>query len=1240
VPPLRAQAQVISVPSFVDIRKKQMKRMFSVLGLSFTILGGSALVNAGEIHPDLSYALYSASPGQPVSAIVFLDDQVDLDAINAEMDSRRAPLKDRHERVVESLRAVADVAQVDILDRLTELESRGRVSGVQSFWVTNCIRIDAEEDVIREIAARDDVEMVYLNYEIEMIRPTSSEPASGPGSRTPEIGLTAVRAPEVWALGYTGEGMLVSTLDTGVDGSHPALASRWRGVADPRYAGHPDWAFFDPVTSWTFPQDSGTHGTHTMGTVCGGAPGDEVGVAPGAQWIHAAVIDRVSLVQTCTDSILAFQWLIDPDGNPSTNWDVPTVCSNSWGIATSHSIPPYSTPCDDSFWSYLDACEAAGIVILFSAGNEGPGAETLRRPGDRATDDYTTCSVGGIDANTPGWPMYTSSSRGPTHCTVTGDPAIKPEINAPAVSVRSSLPGGGYGDKTGTSMASPHVNGVVALVRQACPDLTVNEVKQILYDTAVDLGPPGKDNDYGYGLVDAYEAVLMALAMCIDSEGRVDFDTDKYGCEDLAQIIVRDLDINTDPELVETQEVTITSGTEPGGESVMLTETGPDTSRFEGTVVLSVTDAPGVLQITDADTVTATYIDADNGLGGYDVEVTTTAVIDCVPPVISNVEVIDIGSGTATISFATDEPAYGTIRYGESCAALTGSASESSARTSHEITLTNLNFSERYYFAVDAVDQQDNLATDDNEGLCYWFSTLVLVYEFPMDTDPGWSTEGQWAFGPPTGGGGAYGDPDPTSGYTGTNVYGYNLNGDYADGIPEYHLSSTPIDCTDYTGVRLTFWRWLGVESSSYDHAYVRVSADGSSYVTVWEHSGSSMSDGAWVYQEFDISAIADGQSTVYLRWTMGTTDGSVAYCGWNIDDVRLIAESDGALQIALPEGTPALVPPGEPVDITVQILEGAEEYVQDSAMLHYRYDGGTYVQVPLVALGGEMYLATLPSPTCGDVPEFYFSAEGTESGIVTEPSDAPAAIFTADVGVFVLIMDDDFETDQGWTVENIDLTDGAWERGIPIGGGDRQDPPTDYDGSGQCYLTDNEDDNSDVDGGPTMLLSPTLDLSNATDPVLTYARWWRNDDLDGDPMDVEVSDDNGASWTLIERVEYGEGDPVDDWVERTIHVKDYITPLTAQMKIRFSARDVPNNSIAEAGIDAVVLTDLSCISVGMGDFDDDGDVDLLDFAAFQGCFGITPVIHHCRPGDMDGGNQIDLDDFVLFQSEFTGPNP
>ncbi len=163
------------------------------------------------------------------------------------------------------------------------------------------------------------------------------------------------------------------------------------------------------------------------------------------------------------------------------------------------------------------------------------------------------------------------------------------------------------------------------------------------------------------------------------------------------------------------------------------------------------------------------------------------------------------------------------------------------------------------------------------------------VYLFPMDTNPGWTTEGQWAFGDPTGNGGEYGGPDPNNGHTGSNVFGYNLNGDYANYMPEYDLTTTAIDCSDLTQVTLKFWRWLGVEQSAYDHAYVRVSNNGTNWTQVWTN-GAEVSDYSWTQQEYDISAVANNQSTVYIRWTMGSTDSSWRYCGWNIDDVEIWA--------------------------------------------------------------------------------------------------------------------------------------------------------------------------------------------------------------------------------------------------------------------------------------------------------------------------------------------------------------
>ena len=167
----------------------------------------------------------------------------------------------------------------------------------------------------------------------------------------------------------------------------------------------------------------------------------------------------------------------------------------------------------------------------------------------------------------------------------------------------------------------------------------------------------------------------------------------------------------------------------------------------------------------------------------------------------------------------------------------------------------------------------------------------IAHYSWNMDTNPGWATEGNWAWGQPTGQGGEYGEPDPSSGHTGSNVYGYNLNGDYENSMPERNLTTTAIDCSELVDVSLKFWRWIGVEQPSYDHAYVRVSNNGTDWETIWSN-GSTISETSWSLQEYDISAVADEESTVYIQWTMGTTDSSWRYCGWNIDDVEIWGRS------------------------------------------------------------------------------------------------------------------------------------------------------------------------------------------------------------------------------------------------------------------------------------------------------------------------------------------------------------
>lgn len=172
---------------------------------------------------------------------------------------------------------------------------------------------------------------------------------------------------------------------------------------------------------------------------------------------------------------------------------------------------------------------------------------------------------------------------------------------------------------------------------------------------------------------------------------------------------------------------------------------------------------------------------------------------------------------------------------------------------------------------------------DTTRSVSLTIGESVKVYDFPMNTNPGWTTQGQWAFGDPAGLGG-----DPNNGHTGTNVYGYNLNGTYTNNMPRYRLTTTALDCSSLVGAQLKFWRWLGVENAAFDHAGLEISSNGTTWTSLWEHTGPTIAETAWTQWTYDLSAVADQQATVYLRWALGTTDTAGVYCGWNIDDVEI----------------------------------------------------------------------------------------------------------------------------------------------------------------------------------------------------------------------------------------------------------------------------------------------------------------------------------------------------------------
>ncbi|UCG17374.1 MAG: S8 family serine peptidase, partial [Phycisphaerales bacterium] len=209
---------------------------------------------------------------------------------------------------------------------------------------------------------------------------------------------------------------------------------------------------------------------------------------------------------------------------------------------------------------------------------------------------------------------------------------------------------------------------------------------------------------------------------CSD-RGIITLDQTGYACENTATVRVIDCGLNTDDNTIETVGVTVTSDSEPAGETLLLTETTPESAAFLGDIPISTTDDVGILLVADGDTITATYVDADDGQGGTNVTVTDTAVLDCTPPIISNVQSVNVQPHSATVTFDTDEPATGAVRYGQTCSSLTEVVQGVGLQTSHSLNLTGLPDNTIYFYAVDATDQVGNLRTDDNGGTCYSFNT-------------------------------------------------------------------------------------------------------------------------------------------------------------------------------------------------------------------------------------------------------------------------------------------------------------------------------------------------------------------------------------------------------------------------------------------------------------------------------------------------------------------------------------
>ena len=491
------------------------RKMLSLIGLLVLLL---AAVPMGAIA-----APRASDPLAKVEALVLqeltLQGQTDYFIwMTAKADLTPAyALKTKLEKgqfVYETLVATAERTQKDLRAYLDK-------AGVayQAFYIANKILVyGGSYDVRVQVAARPDVAQVTANHKVQIEEPFRND---DPGQTAAvETNITFIKAPQVWALGYTGQGTVMAGNDTGLDWDHPALIRQYRGCLNPPTCSSVDhnYNWWDATDTYpTVPGDGHGHGTHTSGTMVGedASLTNQIGVAPDARLVHCKNMNNSGSGSEATFTE-CFQWDLAPwdlnqqNANPAL---APDAVNNSWG---------HSGGNQNQYRDEILALHAAGILIEVSSGNEGSGCASLRSPGDY-TEVLTTGSVNHA-SSFPGT-MTGFSSRGPSDL----DGNYFPDITAPGENIRSSVPGGTYeGGWSGTSMAGPHATALVGLMWSACPAFRgmVEETIAIITDTASPVTSyvgscggnyvTGPNNDWGYGTIDALAAVNAILGLCAE----------------------------------------------------------------------------------------------------------------------------------------------------------------------------------------------------------------------------------------------------------------------------------------------------------------------------------------------------------------------------------------------------------------------------------------------------------------------------------------------------------------------------------------------------------------------------------------------------------------------------------------------------------------------------------------------------------------------------------------------------
>jgi bacillopeptidase F len=375
------------------MKSLKLKGALLLYAMATVSLWGQGL-QAATMTSELQQAV---KEGEDVAFIVRFAERVDLGAFHAQGRGRGVELA----ALIQALRNTANASQGPAI---TFLQGAGAKRVVQ-LWSINALAVTAKADVIQQLLGLPGVDSISLDATVEAPAPATAT------ASTSEWNLDVVRAPEFWGLGYTGTGVVVASMDTGVDVNHLDLASRWRG-------GNNSW--FDPNNEHATPYDKSGHGTQVMGLAVGGdAGGTAIGVAPSAQWIAVKIFDD-SGTASLSGIHEGFQWLLDPDGAPATD-DAPHVVNNSWGF------PQLLDQCYLEFETDIEVLKAAAIAVAFSAGNKGPAGASSESPANNPEG----FAVGAVDSALS---VASTSGRGPSACSGT----LYPEVVAPGVNVRTA----------------------------------------------------------------------------------------------------------------------------------------------------------------------------------------------------------------------------------------------------------------------------------------------------------------------------------------------------------------------------------------------------------------------------------------------------------------------------------------------------------------------------------------------------------------------------------------------------------------------------------------------------------------------------------------------------------------------------------------------------------------------------------------------------------------------------------